>query len=88
MEKSVRRSLARAKVRAIGPDGVVYEGTSSLQCGCPVCAYGEGWLSSFVPAAASIRLVQCQKCGTWFRALTHGPVDFDGKNYERTARDG
>lgn len=49
--------------------GLIIEGTSSLQCICPVCDYGDGYVSNVVPVAASPHTVKCSTCKTTFLSI-------------------
>ena len=47
----------------------IIEGTASLQCACPDCEYGEGYLESFIPEFSEQQVVKCPTCELEFIAL-------------------
>lgn len=64
--------------------GKVFEGTSQIQCVCPVCEYGEGYMESFIPDLVETRIVTCDNCGTTF----YGVDGFGSVNERTKAHDG
>lgn len=52
------------------PVGWIVEGTSTLQCLCPYCAYGEGYNEPIIYGQAFPQKKKCKKCGTVFLALS------------------
>ncbi len=55
------------------PDGIIVEGTGTLQCVCPTCDYhSNGRKDNFIAVAAVEQVVTCPNCDTTYKALTLG----------------
>jgi len=55
------------------PLGWIVEGTSTIQCLCPFCKYGEGYNRPIIYGVAGPDYRTCEKCGTKFLALVNNP---------------
>jgi hypothetical protein len=49
--------------------GRIIEGSSTLQCACPVCNYGEGYCESFLSTDPQLVTLTCKTCGVKFVGL-------------------
>ena len=56
------------------PVAWIKEGTSSLQCLCPNCSYGNGYNEPFLSAHFTEVIRVCPTCKTKFVALVTGQI--------------
>lgn len=52
------------------PVAWIVEGTSTLQCLCPYCEYGEGYNGTFIAGRSPPTELHCDTCGTDFWGMT------------------
>ena len=74
-QKGIPKDWKRTKLTKI-PVGWIVEGTSTVQCLCPYCRYGEGYNKPVIYGVARPGYRTCSKCGTKFLALVNDPTKF------------